>query len=190
MTPMANLIIGENKAMGSMISKHNNLPYGSHVLVLLPCLQLTDGPVLELGGGIYSTSLLSLYSQSRFCRTIETNMFWYEKIRSFFPLSPDITDRRGHEILHAKDYENALISDRCWEIALVDQEASCRVKSIKRLKDCCRIMIIHDTERPSLDEVMQDFRYKLDVRKVLPNTSIVSDTDDLHWLKEQLLYIL
>ena len=173
-----------------MMSKHHNLPYGSHVLVLLPCLQLTDGPVLELGGGVYSTSLLSLYSQSRFCRTIETNMFWYEKIRSFFPPSSEITGLRGHEILYAEDYETALTSDHRWEIILIDQEASCRTESIKRLKDCCRIMIIHDTERPSLEEAMQDFRYRLDVRTVLPNTSIVSNTDDLHWLKEQLLYIL
>ena len=117
-------------------------------------------------------------------------MFWYEKIRSFFPLSPEITDRRGHEILHVKDYESAIISDLCWEIALVDQEASCRIKSIKRLKNSCRIVIIHDTEHPTLDKAIQDFRYGLDVSGGLPNTNIVSDIDDLHWLKEQLLYIL
>ena len=190
MTPTLNLTLGENNTIDTMISKHNNLPYGSHVLVLLPCLQLTDGPVLELGGGIYSTSLLSLYSQSRFCRTVETNSFWFQKIKAFFPVSPKITNQRGHEILHAESYHDAVIDDHNWDIVFIDQKASCRTESITRLKNRCRIMIVHDTERPALCESTLNFRYRLDVKKVLPNTSVLSDSDDLEWLKARLFDIM
>jgi len=162
------------------------LGYGSHVPVLLTCLHLTKGPVLELGAGFYSTALLSLYSESRYCRTIESNFSWLEKVRCFFPVYGEPSLERGHDMLWVESYQTAEIDDRFWEIALVDQEEIYRVESLARLRRQSRFIILHDTENPVFDEALKNFQYRYDFKELYPHTSVVSETDNLDWLKESL----
>jgi hypothetical protein len=165
---------------------YHYLGYGSHVPVLLTCLHLTKGPVLEMGAGFYSTALLSLYSGSRYCRTIESNFLWLEKVRSFFPVYSEPQLEHGHDMQWVESYNTAIIDDRLWEIALIDQEEAYRKESIRRLRRQSRLIILHDTENPTFENSLKDYRYYYDFKELYPYTSVASETDNLDWLKESL----
>jgi len=175
-----------NARLHQMKTTNRQLAYGSHVLVLLPCLHWTQGPVLETGAGYYSTSLLSLYSQTRYCRTLESDRHWLEKVKSFFP-SSEVSENRGHEFRHVENYRDAVIDDRDWDIVFIDQgDHADRVETALRMKDKCRLVILHDTELGNLDSALDGYRYRYDLRTVFPHTSIASQVDDLGWLKDLL----
>ena len=175
-----------NARLHQMKSTNLQLAYGSHVLALLPCLHWTQGPVLEVGAGYYSTSLLSLYSQSRYCRTLESDRHWLEKVRNFFP-GTDISENKGHEFLHVENYRDAIMDDRDWDIVFIDQgDHADRVETALRMKGKSRLVILHDTERVNLDSALNGYRYRYDLRTVFPHTSIASQVDDLGWLKDLL----
>ena len=164
----------------------HHLGFGSHIIALLPCLHWTQGAVLEVGAGYYSTSLLSLYSQTRYCRTLESDWHWLEKARNFFPYS-DIAEDRGHEFRHVANYRDADMEDRPWDIVFIDQgDHGNRVETALRMKDKSRLVILHDTEHADLDAALNGYRYRYDQRTVLPHTSIASQVDDLTWLAEVL----
>jgi hypothetical protein len=169
-----------------MLSAHQCLEYGSHVHVLLPCLHFTEGAVVEFGCGFYSTSLLSLYSQSRYCRSIEANRQWYEKVKNFYTTNIPLMENRGHEIL-CTEYQDAVIDDRDWGLAFIDHDPiELRVETAERLRKQCRLVVVHDTERDGLNKVLANFKYHYDLRTIHPHTSVGSETDDLTWLVEYL----
>ena len=174
-----------NARLNQMKSTHQHLAYGSHVLALLPCLHWTQGAVLELGAGYYSTSLLSLYSQSRYCRTMESDRHWLEKVKTFFPASCELSENRGHEFQYVENYRDAVMEDRNWDIVFIDQgDHASRVETASRMKDKSRLVILHDTEHADLDAALNGYRYRHDLRSIYPHTSIASQTDDLGWLKD------
>ena len=176
-----------NSRLHQMKSQNLNLAYGSHFHALLPCLHWTQGPILEVGAGCYSTSLLSLYSQSRYCRTVESDWQWLEKVKNFFPASCDLTQDRGHEFQHVENYRDAVMEDRPWDIVFIDQgDHDSRVETALRMKDKSRLVIMHDTEHANLDAALNSYRYRYDLKAILPHTSIASQVDDLGWLKELL----
>jgi len=175
-----------NARLHQMRTTNLQLAYGSHILALLPCYHWTQGPILEVGAGYYSTSLLSLYSQTRYCRTLESDWHWLEKVRSFFPCS-DLSENRGHEFRHVENYRDAVMEDRDWDIVFIDQgDYDSRVETALRMKDKSRLVILHDTEREDLDSALNSYRYRYDLRSVFPHTSIASQVDDLGWLKDLL----
>ena len=163
-----------------------HLEMGSHLHVLLPCLLRTRGAVLELGCGCYSTAILSLYSQSRYCRTVETNSFWLQKVKNFFPNWCAVTEWQGHDFRLVECYRTAMLEDRFWDVVFIDQKADERAESAYRLRTRSRFTIIHDTERDYLDEILNGYRYRYDFREIHPHTSVGSDTDDLVWLAEHI----
>jgi len=153
------------------------LEWGSHLPVLLFCLQFTKGPVIECGGGIYSTALLHLYSQRRYCRTIETNPDWCNKIRDFFDT------RWNHEFVQVREYKEAIVDDLEWGVAFIDMEEPVdRVLLAEKLKHRTRLCIVHDTQRRDYSAALDRYRYKYTFTNVHPYTSVGSMTDSLEWL--------
>ena len=176
-----------NAGLNSMRSTHLHLAYGSHSIALLPCLHWTQGPVLEVGAGCYSTSLLSLYSQSRYCRTMESDWHWLEKVKAFFPASCDLSENRGHEFQYVENYRDAVMEDRSWDIVFIDQgDHASRVETALRMKEKSRLVILHDTEHANLDSALNGYRYRYDLKTIFPHTGIASQVDDLGWLKDLL----
>jgi hypothetical protein len=107
-------------------------------------------------------------------------------VKSFFPHS-DLSENSGHEFRHVANYRDADMEDRQWDIVFIDQgDHDSRVETALRMKDKSRLVILHDTEQADLDAAMNGYRYRYDLRTVLPHTSIASQVDDLGWLKEML----
>lgn len=148
------------------------LRYGTHVPVLIKLMEITRGPVLELGSGLNSTPFLYWLSmdQGRKFVSYDNDMAWIEKV--------------GYPIEFVDDWEKTKIDDIHWSIAFIDHRpGERRAIDIKRLKDNADLIILHDSE-PELDKlygyekIYPLFKYRYDYTKFRPNTTILSNFFD------------
>lgn len=161
-------------------------PFATHIPLLLACLRHTNGPVLELGSGWFSTPLVAAFATDRLVRTIETNPEWYERISRLATYQP-IT-RHRHQILFVPDYDDAPILDQEWSVVLLDHEPPPRRgHDAQRLRDRCRLMIGHDSEHPDYGygPVFDTYAYRVTDERLIPWTTVVSD-EPLDWLEQHL----
>lgn len=159
-------------------------PFATHIPVLLACLQYTDGPILELGAGLYSTPLVNAFaSQERYARTIEANGRWYGRV-----IAPLLSvSSKHHELIHS-DYEQARLLDHHWSVVLIDHAPARRRRvDMERVRTNADLVIAHDTEEPAYryEPVFAKFAFRYDFRRYLPHTTVVSHRP-LDWLKEVL----
>ena len=128
---------------------------GSHMVSLVRALELSDGPVLECGGGMASTSvlhaLLAGTNPQRELITAEEDEMWFLGLAKSFPNSP------FHTVVHARDWDRffAKVKGTEWGVVLVDNEPSplltryrSRVDIVRRFVDSETIVVVHDTESP------------------------------------------
>ncbi len=137
-------------------------PHGTHIPVLLACLHRSTGPILELGGGWYSTPLINAFSHGRLARTIESNPEWFTKISSIGPCHPDTM--KSHQFVLAPDYDLAPLEDQQWAVAFIDHApAERRIKDIERLRSHSTLIIAHDTEDDAYNyhPLLSSFRYSV-----------------------------
>lgn len=117
--------------------------FGSHLPVLMRCLELTDGPVLELGGGLYSTPFLhwACFRSGRHLVTMEKHEVYYEYLEQY--------RRDWHEVEFVEDWGEMNVTRMNWGIVLVDHDPlERRPIEARRVKDCAEYVVFHDaTER-------------------------------------------
>jgi hypothetical protein len=123
-------------------------PNGSHLPALMACVVVTDGPVLELGMGIFSTPVLhSLCYGSRRLLSIDEDQ---TAIYNFCQLM-----EREHEIRHDFDYRSLdELARQPWSVVLVDHWPSGRraADALKFLT--AEYVIVHDAEVPEIGPVI------------------------------------
>lgn len=162
-------------------------PFATHMPVLLACLRHTTGPILEMGAGFFSTPLINAFAVGRLARTIETDGHWFSTLapictrKSFYP--------HQHQFQYLPDYADATLEDQFWSVALIDHgPAERRQLDIARLRGRCELLVVHDSESAAYDygPALDLFRYRYDYKRMLPWTSVVSDSDPLDWLDEAL----
>ena len=155
--------------------------WASHIPLLIKAFNATEGDVLELGIGFFSTSLLYWL-----CEDAGRNLFSYEDNFKFFRIFRFYFGFKGHRGYLVKDWDKIDI-DREWGLAFVDHNGDRREKEIKRLADKAKIIIAHDTD-PKSDEfynykrVWPLFKYRYDYTKFSPHTSALSNFVDLNFL--------
>ena len=68
-------------------------PVSSHIEALVWAGASTSGPILELGGGEYSTSVLAGFAGAgRECWTVETDPAWAQRLGELYGHLVRITD--------------------------------------------------------------------------------------------------
>lgn len=134
-------------------------PVGTHLPVLLYLLNKTDGPILELGAGEFSTRQIHLHAKSHIT-TVETNIHWMIR---YADLASD-----NHKFLllgepecymfHANDKEHyglVFIDSINWEL---------REHAIKNYSKQADYIIIHDADFGK--KIMSfDFKYKSEYKQ-------------------------
>ena len=156
--------------------------FGSHLPVLMQAVRQTDGPILELGSGIYSTVYLhwACYHSKRFLRTLESKRGYYRAVRN---LRCD-----WHDIDWVRDWDKADLSGD-WSVVLVDESPGWqRPLDVKRLVDA-EYIVIHDTDKETEGEYRYEeegiydlFKYRFDYRPTTPHTpdtTVLSNKHDL-----------
>jgi len=151
----------------------------SHLPVLVRAFDLSEGDILEIGTGYFSTNVLHWMCETTGRKMISYEMDpkWYERAKRFQ------TD--FHDIIFVKDWDAIPLDKKHWGLAFIDHAPHTRrAIEIERLKDLADFIVAHDTEPAHENEydyprIYPLFKYRYDYKKVLPWTSVLSNTNDL-----------
>lgn len=159
---------------------------GSHIPILVKLLEANKtrnhGPILELGIGYNSTPLLHWM-----CQTHRIPLFSYETDNEWLERFVEFSDT-NHSLLPVKDWKDIQLNSSFWGIVLVDSRpAKERAHLATRVKDNADFVVLHDSE-PEIDRfyrygrAYRGFKYRYDFKKVMPNTTVLSNSFDLSFL--------
>lgn len=150
--------------------------WGTHLPLLVRAVVMTEGPVIELGCGLYSTPVLhALCAGKRPLVSVESNPEWAARFSQY--------ERDGHEII-VGDWREP-VSRHAWAVALVDHApAADRAPAVRALKGRCRVIVCHDSEHRlyGLEPALADFAHRVEWKRYAPWTTAVSDIDALQYM--------
>lgn len=128
--------------------------WGSHLPYLRAAAEMVEGPVLEVGAGIYSTPFVA----QRGSVTVETDPRWAKWARS-----------------QGADVRSELPSGS-FGVALIDGPEDTRAETIRALRGRVKVFVVHDTEHPGYgyEPLLSSFTNRFDSSD-LPRTTVVSD---------------
>lgn len=153
---------------------------GSHLAILIQVMQYVDGPIVELGTGLYSTPFLHWA-----CVPTRRELFSYESAESFM-LFAESFQNDHHHVVHVDDWDDVDLSPR-WGLAFVDHApASRRVIDIRRLRHA-EFIVVHDTTTPNrrhnriynYRSIRRLFRYRFERVDDTIGTTVFSNTYDV-----------
>lgn len=161
----------------------DDLGVASHYPVLALAIARTEGPVLELGTGKWSTSLLHTMcvGLNRQLVSLETDREWVSwGLKNYqHPL------HEFHWVENEKwDDQIELLQSRKWDVAFVDHNpGDHRYIEIERLANNVKFILAHDSENaPGSDyryePVFDTFKYRTDYDLYRPWTTIVSNFEE------------
>lgn len=158
--------------MFEKISKQSS----THLQALVKFVQMTDGPVMELGSGVFSTPVLHWM-----CLEKNRKLVTYENHPEFFQFAKKFKSR-DHQILFIKDWDQ--IDPRGhWSVVLIDHvsERGRGIDAVK-FKDNADYIILHDSNHPELygyNEIWKYFKYRHDYIRRDASTTVLSNFKDL-----------
>lgn len=112
----------------------------SHLPALLACIALTDGPVLEIGVGHFSTPHLHALcgALGRLLVSVESNEVWRD----------EFVKKYGSTTEHAfTNWTNP--AQGCWSVAFIDHSpgGANRAAVFKALIDVSEFVVVHDAQK-------------------------------------------
>lgn len=129
------------------MSKQYSGSYATHLGPLIACLNKTNGDVLELGIGLFSTpylhyactiakrNLLSLENDKGWLRTFKDSDFMHF-----------LYGNEYHKLEAVDVYEDSPLIDKQWDVVLIDQTPDgSRKETAKKLAHLAKYIIIHDS---------------------------------------------
>jgi hypothetical protein len=177
-------------------------PFSTHQPLLVAALLKTQGPILEIGGGNYSTPLVSAFAnaQRRETHTVETNAAMHELLKRFssefhkiwqvsgYDFAPDGRFMPRTDTTRAQyiEIQARFLADFCkerpqrWSVVFIDQAPGyLRVPAIEHFADIADFIVTHDTEMVEaygFEPCLSTFRHRWDSRLQVPYATIVSNS--------------
>ena len=158
--------------------------FGSHLPVLMKLVQMTEGPILEIGSGMNSTVFLywACFHKQRRLVSYENNKQFFRRFRKL--------RKHWFDVRFVKDLDDADLSGD-WCIAFIDHSpGKRRAVDIARVTDA-EYVVIHDSESPNVydyEKIYPLFKYRYDYRPGMgatPHTTVLSNKHDLTGLMEK-----
>ena len=154
--------------------------WATHIPVLLKALELTDGPVLELGMGMMSTPLLHIMceAQNRWLDSYDNDGRFIDMFSRFQNPNHFIA------LVNWDEAYQSIIHNNHWDVVLVDHKpAAQRKEDIKLLTDSDYV-IVHDTQERAdeyygFEEIYPLFKYRYDYTKFTNQTTVLSNKHDV-----------
>jgi len=167
-------MIGQGKSNQNIQVGGYNPLWASHIPILSKIMQISNGPVLEMGIGIFSTPLLHTYCdmEKRFLDSYEDNKQWYEAHEMFqSPL---------HHITLIKDWNTVPIEKRHWGVVFIDHSQRRRDVDAIRASQYSDYVVLHDSNGRDdvhyhYSRVYPHYKYRYIFDKIHPHTTIVSN---------------
>ena len=148
--------------------------WGTHLPVLIKLTSITNGSILELGGGVYSTPFLHWV-----CFPSKRKLVSYDSDPGYFQQVLQYVDT-FHDVTFVNDWDSINI-ELPWDIVLVDHVTERRATEAKRVANFAKYVVLHDSD-PSrnnrvykYDEVYPLFKYRFDYKDTSPNTTVLSN---------------
>jgi len=159
-----------------------SIRYSTHLPVLMEAMKRTTGDVLELGPGVFSTTVLHWLckEQDRYLLTVESDKKWSWFCRQYYD-----TPRHQHLWVEGNWDQAKWAISKPWDVVLIDHSPSGRrVTEIALLKDLAKYIIIHDADENKDKEYRYSsiyplFKYKYYFGEVEPATVVLSNFIDL-----------
>ena len=152
--------------------------YGSHLPVLTRLVDLTDGPVLELGMGLWSTPILDLM-----CRETGRRLFSYDNDLKWIEENKK-WNSTFHRVDFVVDWESLPILQTHWSVVLIDHRPAWRRRmEAMKLANSADFILLHDSE-PEIERfyryssIYPKFKYVYQYTKVRPHTAVLSNFRD------------
>lgn len=153
---------------------------GSHLPALMRAVELTNGPIFELGCGMYSSPFLhwKCYPTARQLVTFEDKPQWFEFIKQF--------ETPWHRTVLVEDWGALDLSGVC-SVALVDhdpvQAVHTRSGEVAKLQHA-EYVVCHDAENRSdykykYNSVRNLFKWRWKYTAAYPYTWVFSNRHDL-----------
>lgn len=154
-----------------------SIRYSTFIPMLLEAMARTNGDVLELGPGVFSTPLLHWLCerQKRNLVTIENNWHWHRFVKPYLT-----TDR--HQFIFVRNWDDAEpYINKEWDVALIDHSPSDRrIVEIEKLANLAKYLVVHDSEPWKEREfhysrIYPLFKYRFNFDKVDHQTAVLSN---------------
>ncbi len=164
----------------------------SYMPVLLKIVQMTTGPILELGAGLHSTPYLhwACYAAKRKLVTLEDHPDWWDYLNGF---------KCDYHNVHCVIDWNVIDLSEQWDVAFVDHDPIEQKNLVgrtpgepykrKRYEDVARLthaqyVICHDAENSSdnkygYSKIANLFKYRWKYSGASPYTAIFSNFHDV-----------
>lgn len=132
----------------------------SHMPLLIKLILGTEGTVLEVGSGPFSTPLLHWL-----CSYTGRKLITYENVKSYYKFAKQFQSKY-HSIRFIENWDDLPIEK--YSVVMIDHEPSeRRVVDIERFAKHCKYMIVHDTEESMnhlyhFDKIEHLFRVRKD----------------------------
>ena len=152
--------------------------WGSHLPVLIKLVGITDGAILELGGGLYSTPYLHWA-----CFPTKRKIVSYDSDPKYFGLMAQYKEV-FHEVNLVTNWDEIDLNYP-WDIAFIDHVTERRGIDAARLANLVKYVVIHDSDPTKVnriygyDKIYPLFKYRFDYKETSPNTTVLSNFIDL-----------
>ncbi|HET7099034.1 MAG TPA: hypothetical protein VFI61_02280 [Patescibacteria group bacterium] len=141
---------------------------------------MSNGPVLELGSGVFSTPLLHWL-----CLDTKRKLVTYENYKDHYDMNK-VFESQTHEVNFINNWDEAKIEGTHWSVAFVDHEPrERRVTEIARLAQICDYIVIHDSEPDHdkyfgyIENAYPLFKYRYNYKRKRPYTTVLSNFVDI-----------
>lgn len=147
--------------------------------MLVRALEMTEGTVVEIGGGVFSTPLLHWL-----CKMQNRRLITYENEPQFYAFSKEFQSEK-HSVRLIKDWDEMDFKSPRGVVFIDHHPEQRRGLDAIRFKNSAQIIVMHDSERPekyNYDGVWKHFKYVHHWKDCKPWTSVVSNFKDLSTL--------
>jgi hypothetical protein len=116
-------------------------PAGTHLPILKHIVELTTGPVLEMGMGYNSTPILHEMCKERLLVSLDSQTEWVEKFADFRSYQHKI------QTISSWDDTARYLQTIYWDVVFIDHwPCERRIIDMRLLMHNTRFMVVHDTE--------------------------------------------
>lgn len=146
--------------------------------MLMKAIQLSDGPILELGSGLFSTPLIHWM-----CHESKRKIVTYESVNKYMEFACQFKSN-NHKVRQVKTYDDIDLGDH-WGVVLIDHTVERRSIDALRLKDKADYIVMHDSECDlyEYESIFRHFKHVHHWKSCVPFTSVVSNFKDLKEFK-------
>lgn len=152
--------------------------WGSHLPILVKVVNRSEGPILEMGTGLFSTPILHWL-----CLDQKRELVSYDNTRQYYEMNKTF-ESPTHRLLYVdNDAWDMADIDKHWGLVFIDHHPSLRrgVDAI-RLANLADYVVMHDTndsKAHGYNEVYPHFKYRYDWKRTKPYTTVLSNFHSL-----------